>query len=882
MSLTGSRYDGVDHPAGPPRPEDDRTRLDVADRLFGSVADVDVASREPASVGRYQLRRKLGAGAMGVVWAAFDPRLRREVAIKILKASLSDELAVQRLRREAKAMARINHPNVVVVTDVGRCDDGGPFLAMELVRGTTLAHWLRQRQRTRAEILAVFDGAGRGLAAAHAAGVVHRDFKPDNMMVDDRDQARVLDLGLSAALASPTAAASSSAVATEVSSFIGTPAYASPEQFEQLSADARSDQFSFCVALYEALCGTRPFPGRTFAELAVAVTTGEPIRPPARAIPRGLWAVLRRGLARKVEDRWPDIPTLLQALRRHSRVRAVLPVVAVVAVAVAVAWPATRPSACDGEQAAAELWSARRRALLPAVGEESIALLDARLAAWVRAYEAACADAKGGALTRRCLDTQLSTIDVALGRLEQGTPDEQLRTADLAEALPWPGGCSTPTAEMTPGLARRIAEVRAAQALGRDADVLEEARAIAAQAAAQGDGRAAALALGAQGSILENLGHYREARDVLDEALWSRRDDLDAAEVARVALRLTSVLTRLGELSRARTVLDLAIEAGSSTGDPRLPAAIAVAECRMFDQSGAFDRAIEACERAVTLARPTELEQPIQLSVAIASLAMPKFRTGQREEADALFEEAAQLVERRFGPEHPRALALRCQLASSALEAGRSERGRQLARGVVDTVTQRFSTTHPLAACGHTNLGTYHHLAGRPAEAREHWHRAADAHLATLGFDNIFNAAHYSNIANTYVVEERWPEALENFEQAHRIRERALGPDHPENAFALVGIGQVHVSMRRPETAIPPLRRALELYGRHGTDPLRLGIAHWYLARALWNSTRDWEATVHSHVALDLFARAGAPGQPWVRELLEGLRRAPPPRSGSG
>ena len=722
-------------------------------------------------------------------------------------------------------------------------------------------------------MLEVFAAAGEGLAAAHAAGVVHRDFKPDNVMVDQRGRARVLDLGLSAALASQTIPSSPSARVTEAGAFIGTPAYASPEQFEQKVADARSDQFSFCIALYEALCGARPFAGRTFASLSAAVTSTDPARPSRRAIPARLWRVLRRGLARRPQERWPDMPALLGALRQRSRTRLLAVTVFAAAAATVAAWPSARSAQCDGGQRVAQA----RTDVLASLDPETAAGASARLQEWARAYDKTCNDVEHGPRTRQCLDLQLASIDAALASIEASTPAERRNAPMVVEAMPWPGRCAAAPSAGAPELIRRLSAVRAAQRLGRGAEVLEEARAIVAEATAAGDDRTAALGLHAVGSIEEDLGRYGNAVEVLEQALWSGRDSADPAEVARIATRLVTVLIRLGEVARARTVLELGVEASLRSDNPTLAADVAVARCRVLDRSGEFEAAIEAGEQAVQLARVSDPARPIQLSVALSALAMPTFRVGRHADADALVEEAAGIVEQHLGAAHPRALTLRCRQSMHALQLGQPERGRELAQAVVDTVNEHLSPTHPLAGCGHTNLGTYHHAAGRAPEAREHWELALEAHLATYGFEHINTAAHHTNIGNTYVVEGRWDEALEHFERARRIRERAVGPDHPENAFALVGIGQAHVSDERPEAAIPPLRQALHLYERYGTDPLRLGIAHWYLGRALWSSTRDWQGAVHNHIALDQFVRAGPAGKPWIRDLLEQMQAAPPP-----
>ncbi len=304
-----------------------------------AVAHAD-ASAVPLQVGRYRLGARIGAGAMGMVHEAVDPELHRRVAIKLLHPGITVDVELTRARmlREARAMAQLAHANVVAVHDVGRVGEQ-VFVAMELVDGTTLARWLEQRQRTLPEILAMFVQAGRGLMAAHAVGLVHRDFKPDNVLIGNDGRARVTDFGLARPLSqwleapgadgllahdgatgpsrsAPLGATVASAVlATAQGSIVGTPAYMAPEQWRGLPADARSDQFAFCVALYHACFGARPFAGDGVFALAESVLQGR-LRPPPRSAPAWLRQALLQGLASDPAARHASMAELLAALER--------------------------------------------------------------------------------------------------------------------------------------------------------------------------------------------------------------------------------------------------------------------------------------------------------------------------------------------------------------------------------------------------------------------------------------------------------------------------------------------------------------------------------------------------------------------------------------
>ena len=290
-----------------------------------------------ARIGRYVIIERVGTGAMGVVYGAYDPELDRKVALKLIKPGQggAKDTARARLLREAKAIARLQHPNVVAVHDVGVFEDQ-VFLAMEFVAGGTIKSWLAEKTRAWREILDVFIAAGRGLAAAHAAGLVHRDFKPDNVLLDKEHRPRVVDFGIArqagggddelasetgdvaedaAATLQDTSGKHTLATLTKTGTWVGTPAYMAPEQFLGERGDEKSDQFSFCVALYEALYGERPFAGDDMLSISVNVTT-EQLRPlpKDRGVPNWVRRVILRGLKVDGAGRWDSMTALIRAL----------------------------------------------------------------------------------------------------------------------------------------------------------------------------------------------------------------------------------------------------------------------------------------------------------------------------------------------------------------------------------------------------------------------------------------------------------------------------------------------------------------------------------------------------------------------------------------
>jgi len=281
-----------------------------------SVREADDGAR---MIGRFKVLGLVGRGGFGEVYAAHDPELDRHVALKVVPPT-EDRAAVARLHREAMTMARLSHPNVARVFDVGEVD-GHLFIAMEFIRGDDLRTWLSGQPRSWQRVREVFLAAGQGLAAAHREGIIHRDFKPENVIIGEDGRARVIDFGLAAPTISdllPSQTADEDELgATHTSDPSGTPAYMAPEQHLGRAADARSDQYSFCVALFEALHGRRPLLGRTWQTLSPQVLRGglESVAA-SRKFPPHLRRTVLRGLSAAPERRFPDMDTLLAELMR--------------------------------------------------------------------------------------------------------------------------------------------------------------------------------------------------------------------------------------------------------------------------------------------------------------------------------------------------------------------------------------------------------------------------------------------------------------------------------------------------------------------------------------------------------------------------------------
>jgi hypothetical protein len=690
-------------------------------------------------VGRYVVTGPLGRGGMGAVYAAYDPELDRKVAVKLLHAGAGQAAEARaRLLREAQALARLAHPGVVAVHDVGALGDR-VWLAMEFVAGQTLAAWQRERPRRWQEVLGVFRRAGEGLAAAHAAGLVHRDVKPDNVMVGADGRVRVMDFGLARAGQPEPAARPRDALAdrrprprgavTRTGALMGTPGYMSPEQWLGEPTDARTDQFSFCVALWEALHGERPFAGATPPELMHAVLEGRRRPPPpGRRVPAWLRRALERGLAVDPARRWPAMRPLLDVLAGGAarRRRRLLALVGLVALALAAAGLAARGlvrrrglAACAAEgDVVHALWDARARAdvaaALRGVGVPFAAAAAGRLPPALDAWTAGWADAGAEVCRRHRVDRTwtpatalrareclLAARDALAGLLSA------LRAADVAAAthavsaaatLPSPGACLD---------ARRLAAHPAPPAAVR-ADVAALARALARLHArrlvvdAPGElARARALQVRADALAWPPLqAHARMvaadlARDpgaaaaLLEDAFFLALAAGDDALAADAAISLTAVVgdrlargddgLRWGRWAAAALVR---LGRAGSLREAALAGALAATHRRRRDLPAALRLAAAAAALRERLLAP---EHP-SLAAALAELAALHAADGRPREALDLHARALALRRRGLGDEHPAVAAslhalARVHLALGDLPAASALRARALGPG---------------------------------------------------------------------------------------------------------------------------------------------------------------------------------------------------------
>ncbi len=853
---------------------------DAAATLGPGGPDAASPGEEPRRgevLGRYVVLARLGAGGMGVVLAAYDPELDRKVALKLLRDPRGGEAARTRLLREAQALAQLSHPNVVAVHDVGTVG-GRVYVAMEFVAGVTLQAWLERAPRSWREVLRTLLAAGDGLAAAHAAGLVHRDFKADNVMVGDDGRVRVMDFGLARAAlpgdAPPAAEERASNVLsaelTRHGALMGTPSTMAPEQWEGGETDARTDQFAFCVTLWEALHGAPPFAGEAPLERCRAVTEGVRRPPPAGGpgVPVWLRRALDRGLSRDTVDRWPTMAALLAALRDDptSRRRRAFALVSVgVAAALAlVGWRVDhgrRVARCEAEAGSIEaLWNPAARATIAAAmaatgapfAERSAAMVGERLDAVARGWSAArlesCVAAEvegrvGAEQAERaeaCLDerrAELAGLVEVLGR-----PDRELAATvvDAASGLREPATCLDPgrlgaaepptpegraeAREIRRMLARVLARLIAADYVGAQG-LVDEAR-----------GRADALGLPSlrarvralAGRLLADRGELEAGRAALEEAYQiagSGRADEVAADVA-----MSLAHTVGGRLGRPEEGLRWS-RAGEMWLDRLEVPALDRRRAELWTQRGVIEQRRGELTRAVEDLRAALEVHARQgggesLAAASAHDALGIVLTEQGEHAAALieFDRALALREAILGTQHPHVASTLNNRADSRLKLGRLDDAEADVRRSLAIREAVLGPNHPSVGSSLTNLANIAELRGDLATAIDADRRALAIAETSYGEDHPNTADIHNNLARALMGAGDLEGAEAHFRRSYELTARLLGAGHYDVAFGLTGLGEV--AQRRGDFAGAAAhhRRALEL------REAGLGAAHPYVA----------------------------------------------------
>lgn len=726
---------------------------------------------------------------MGTVYAALDPDLARNVAIKVLHDIPGRASSSQTLLREAQTMARFSHPNVVTVHDVGT-HEGRLFVAMDWVRGPTLRAWMKGRPWD--VVLRAFLQAGRGLAAVHDAGLVHRDFKPANVMLHPGGRVVVMDFGLARQAdhsgSQPSAAALSELTSDDAISRLGsvqgTPAYMAPEQHLAFDVDARADQFSYCVSVFEGLYGKRPFKARTVTELIMRISSGEFAELPRTHVPKRVHKALLRGLAELPGDRWPSMEPLLDRLQPTSPRTWVAWSAGAAAMATLgfAAVPPADPCETRGD-AVRDLWSARARAQVresleradePFARETSGKVddtLDAYVTALADAHDQACqTEIDATLLDRRtaCLRHRAGSLQATLDALQRPTGNAPARAMKVIGQLPPVDACLD------------------AEALALESE------------------------LPADESLRAQIEHARNA--ISEARALEHAGDLEAAHArAKEAL----VLARD---CRYHPVEAEALAEWGSTQDAR----------------GEYAAAADSFEAAFHLARashhdPAALRAAVELVYIVGyRLQQPDVAEGWLRSAQSMFGHVQGDVARTW---QARLLNNEATLAYSAGDYAAAAEGFEKTAQIREAL---HGPDHDNVAAAHSNLGLALTRLDKLDEALEHHARARSSWEASLGPSHPMVAISVHNRAYVLETMERYDEAATEYERAIELRRRSQGPDHPSVGLSLNNLGHVRTKQRRHLDALALHQEALALWhDAYGPDHRRVAEALGGIAESL-------------------------------------------------
>lgn len=842
--------------------------------LAGTMLDSETGhAAEPAPVvGRYVLDEVLGQGAMGIVYSAHDPMLDRKIAIKLLHpeaAGSRRDSRQERFLREAKAMARLVHPNVVAVHDTGTTADQ-VFVAMEYVNGMHLRAWLSEEPREIAVIIDAFVQAGTGLAAAHGAGIVHRDFKPDNVFVAKDGTVKVGDFGLVAfaeteepdllEIESPLLDESEDRLRTltQTGTRLGTALYMSPEQFDATLVGPASDQFSFCVALYEALYGTPPFPGRSGQKIREAIEAQKIDRPTGTQVPAWMHQILLRGLKKEPTQRHASMEHLVKALRRsthRSRKRWFVGAgLLAAASAMFLAWPGQeRDQLCSlPTDSLTGVWDDAQRTRLQtefsrspnpraqASSDRVTSALDVYADDWLKMRVETCeATHVTGHQSEHLLDLRVHCLDRKLagfGALVESFVSEAATSsfADLAPSalakVPSIRDCIDTEALLE--AVERPTDRETAQKLSELESKLDKAIA------------------------LETVGKFAEALR-LAEAVASDAKPLHYPPLYTAALYEVALLQyELAQYKASETSAALIVQVASANADDeRVTDAWLLLENLAVKQSN--------YEEAIRLKPWTEAailrsgDLPRQRMKLLMLLGTVHLRKGRHAEAEGNYLFALALAESLDEPSPASVSAIHLNLGIAAFTQGKMDAAdRHLARALT-LQEETLGPKHPGLARVLLSICSAQHTSARYDEAEQACLRSLRIREQSLGLKHPDLTHPLNLLADLARKKKDLVKARSLYERSLTIAEDALEPMHPDLASVLTNFGDLLRELGEYDEAAEYLGRSLEIKQKS------LGAKHPYVGIALHNLGNLAFETKDYALALDY--------QKQARVLLEGL-----------
>jgi serine/threonine protein kinase len=874
----------------------------------------------PTKVDRYFVIELLGSGAMGSVYAAYDPRLDRKVALKILAGAVvpsrGDEATDsagnhEALLREAQALAQVRHRNVVDVYDAGSYE-GQVYLAMELIEGQTLRSWLeREDERSLASTLGMLMQAGRGLAAVHSVGLVHRDFKPDNVLIGKDGVARVADFGLARVdehHATDSAETTPRRAGSDQTAGAGTPAYLAPERMTGTLADARSDLFSFSVVAFEAFAGMRPYP-------SAAVLTGnfsEDSRAKLpEATPRWLTLAVERGLDPDPARRQQSVDDLLKefeaglaadvddrrrraSLKRLGFGSSFVVILGLGAYGVQQLDRNESVAECEAKsEEINELWPAQADEVTAGIRSSELSyadetanklvpLLSAWSDEWRKTGHRACVESTvdktlPAELLRRtesCLDLRRSEMQALLDLLASGDPLAVQHAIASVTGFPGASTCadrralehgSWPSAEQWDevlAVRHKLTAVSSLQLIGKYEPALEQAQEAQKDAETLGWEPLVARAKFRVGVLHEKLGSFEEAKNAMTDAFFAARRS-HADDVAADAATGLSFLLGL-RLNRAQQGLlwadHAAVALDASEAGPRQRARVERARAGIhrgefeFDEATAlYQSAIERLEEALGPDHP-------EVMTALQSFAAMRMMMGELDEARGIQERVVEFNERTLGPHHPLVATSLHHLARHSLLTGDPGRAGQLLERALAIQEAAYGPQSARLVWVLDALGEVKERQNELPEARALLERSVALSEKHHGPDHPRLTTTLYSLGMAYGAGGDAEKQLEVFERALAISVKAKGPDHVESASLLIDIGVVHKDADRFDEALEYLQKGVPALEKIlGRDHVHLAPGVCNLGGALFESGRAKESVPYFERCLSIFEKQEGP-----------------------
>ncbi len=838
----------------------------------------DLESISGERLGRYLVLEKLGRGGMGTVFHAHDEIVDRPIALKLLHSGTASRHAL-RLRREAQAMAQLSHPNIVRVYEVGK-GLGRWFIAMELVEGQTLGQWQRGDHDWRARVGAYLQ-AGEGLAAAHRAGFVHRDFKPDNCLIDEDGRVRVLDFGLvrdtGSSLVDDSAFSDTDhgeddggvVSLTQTGAVLGTVAYMSLEQLSGNPVDARSDQFAFCVSLYEALYGMRPFAGEAVGRLTMSLmNSAVRAAPKGTPVPDRVRQIVLRGLLVDPNARWPSMQALLAALRRSTapqRRRTLVAAGGIGTVLLVGAGLWLRPDVTPCSDAGAQLdgiWDRDRRAEIGAAFEDTTLsyapetwtrveqLLDERAEAWEAKHVEICEATHERAeqspavmdLRMRCLQERRVELQETVDVLAQANAKRVQGAVELVSGMPDPSVCDDVEALQAqqpppedPRTAREVLRLRERLTLIRSLETateydhaLAEAEVVDQLARTLGYAPLEAEARYRLGSLRADKGLYARAEKDLEQAyLLAVENDHDDVAIDAV-LRLIHVAAQQQEDSERALFWSNTARAriGRVDDAPKAYSAWLLATGAVLSKQGKPAEALEHYERALSV-RESSGARPMAIATTLGRLADGLMDLGRHDESLDYYRRALEIWKRELGNRHPRIAKVLNGIGVVLLEKGQLDEALDHYSRARDLWIDALGERHPQVGNIVANIGNVLQSLGKYDEALEQFELALSIWEESLGPEHPRVGRLLSNIGGLLGSGGEYARSLRYQRRAASIMEANLGAEHPDLAQALGNIGVTLWRQGELDEAVGVLKKA------HGIAEKALGPEHTDVAQPL-------------------------------------------------